>query len=188
MKPINGFDSVQPFADAEKLPPGGYIIGILEADERSYEDGNNYIEIKFDIAEGEYKNFYTNQYKSSQIENKKYKGSHRVNVPREDGTDADAITARILKTMITSVEISNPGYRWAWDEKTLKSKKVGAVFFEKEYEINGKRGFFTALHSFRGADAIKDGKFNVPPPKMLKKASADFPGTSETIDDEELPF
>lgn len=171
MKPIGGYDKAQAFTEVEKLPIGGYIIGILSAEEINYSWGS-VLEVKFDIANGEYKNFYTNQYKNSQLEDKKYKGTYRMNIPKEDGSDMDEWTIRKFKSDITAIEESNPGFHWAWDEAQLKGKKAGAVFHDKEWEFNGNTGFYTALHSFRSIQQIKDGKFKIPKPKLLKKDTA----------------
>ena len=186
MKKFNSYDNVETYQDIEKLPAGGYIIGILDAEEKE-ESWGTVLVLKFDIAEGEFKNYYSNQYRNSQIENKKYKGVYRMNIPKEDGSEQDVWTARRFKTDIAAVELSNDGFHWDWDEKKLVGKLVGAVFFEKEYEFNSKTGMFTALHSLKNAEAIRTGKFKVPEPKMLKKAAAnvfeDLP-----IDDGDLPF
>lgn len=198
MKPIgSGYDKAQAFTEVEKLPIGGYIIGILSAEEINYSWGS-VLEIKFDIAEGEYKNFYTNQYKSSQLEDKKYKGTYRMNIPKEDGSEMDEWTIRKFKSDITAIEESNPGFHWAWEESQLKGKKVGAIFHDKEWEFNGNTGFYTALHSFRSVKSIQEGKFKIPKPKMLsasKREKADIAfdkkfddAFTEIEDDGDLPF
>lgn len=188
MKKFNGYETAQAFTEVEKLPTGGYIIGILSAEEIKYSWGN-VLEIKFDIAEGEYKNFFTNQYKNSQLEDKKYKGTYRMNVPKEDGSDMDEWTIRKFKSDITAIEESNPGFHWAWDEKQLEKKKTGAIFFEKEYDFEGRQGFFTTLHSFRSIQSIKDGKFKIPKPKLLKAKAEPINDDFTPVEDlDDLPF
>lgn len=168
MERINGYETARAYADVEKLPVGGYIIQILDANELTYDWGRT-LEIKFDIAEGEYKDFYTNQYKESQFENAKYKGTYRLNIPKDDGTKEDEWTLRRFKTNIAAVEESNSGYHWDWNEKGLVGKKVGAIFFDKEWEMNDNSGFYTALHNFKSVEKIKAGKFKIPEPKLLKE-------------------
>lgn len=187
MKKINGYESAQAFTEVEKLPVGGYIIGILSAEEIKYSWGS-VLEVKFDVSEGEYKNFFTNQYKNSQLEDKKYKGTYRMNIPKDDGSELDEWTIRKFKSDIIAIEESNPGFRWSWDEKQLGGKKVGAVFFEKEYDFNGKQGFFTTIHSLRPIQSIRDNKFKIPARKMLKTKPAETSGFTEIDDSDELPF
>ena len=183
MKKFGTYDNVQPYQETPRLPANGYIIGILDADEKT-ESWGNVLEIKYDIEEGEYKNHFTNQYKNTQMEDKKYKGVYRLNIPKEDGTEQDQWTARKFKTDIMAIEASNPDYHWDWNEKSLIGKLVGAVFFEKEYEFEGKTGMFTALYSFKDIEAIRAGRFKIPAPKMLKRDTPAY----EPIDETDLPF
>lgn len=187
MKPVKGYEKAQAFVEVEKLPPGGYIISILSAEEIEYAWGN-VLEVKFDIADGEYKNHYTNQYKNSQLEDKKYKGTYRMNIPKEDGSEMDEWTTRKFKSDIVAIEESNPEFHWEWDEKQLAGKKVGAVFFEKEWSFNGNEGFFTTVHSLRSIQSICDGKFKIPKPKMLKNKTTTTAGFTEIDSDEDFPF
>lgn len=192
MKAFNSYETTKVFTETEKLPVGGYIIGITGIEEIQYTWGN-VLEVKFDIAQGDYKNFFTNQYKNSQLEDKKYKGTYRINIPKEDGSEKDEWTARKFKTDMMAVEDSNPGFHWDWDEKKLVGKKVGAIFFEKEWAMNGNTGFFTTLHSFKSIEKIRNNDFKIPKPKLLNKTEPSsspqgFAAISESIDDEDLPF
>ena len=190
MKAFNNYETTVAASENKKLPAGGYEIGILGAEEKTY-DWGSVLEVKFDICEGEYKNFYTNQYKTSTVEDKKYKGVYRINVPKDDDSDMDEWTKRKFKRDIEAIEASNSGFHWDWDEKKLKGKKVGAIFFEKEYEYNGTRGFFTACHSFKSVNDITSGNFVIPKPKLLKETASSafaFADPIEEIDDDSLPF
>ena len=193
MKAFANYDKVQAASENTKLPVGGYEIMILDANIQEYTWGE-ILEIKFDIFEGDYKYFFTNQYNSSSVpkEDRKYKGTYRINVPKDDGTDLDEWTKRKFKRDIEAVELSNPGFKWDWDEKKLIKKRVGAIFFEKEYEYNGSRGMYTACHSFKDAAKIRSGEFTIPKPKMLIESSAasnPFAVSSDTdISDDDLPF
>ena len=91
---------------------------------------------------------------------------------------------------MTAFEESNDSYHWNWDEQTLKDKIVGAVFHNREYEFDGRSGFYTACHSLRTADAIRTGKFKIPAGKLLKKVEPNgqvLDGLEE-IDDSDIPF
>ncbi|MCI8332635.1 MAG: hypothetical protein HFE78_07405 [Clostridiales bacterium] len=187
MKPINNYESIQKITEPEKLPVGGYIIDIFGAKEITYSWGS-VLEFKFDIAEGEYKNFYTNQYSSSQTEDKKYKGVFRLNVPKGDGSEMDEWTARKFKTNLSAIEDSNPNFHWDWDETKLAGRKVGAVFFEKEWEMDGRAGFYVTIHSLRAIEDIKNGNFKVPQPKLLKKKSSEPDHAMEEPEMDDMPF
>jgi len=184
MKKIANYETAQPYTDAMKLPPNGYVIGILGAEEMNDNLGV-YLHLTFDICEGEQKNFYTTQYKSLQSEDKKFKGVYKLRIPTEDGSEQDGWTLRRFKTVMCAIEDSNPGYHWDWNEKALAGKVVGAIFYEKEYDFNGKTGFYTTLHSFKSADKIRSGDFKVPPPKLLQEKPTEF---TPIIDEADLPF
>lgn len=188
MKELKGFKDAKAFTEKETLPVGGYILGILDVNEIEYSWGN-VLEFKIEIAEGDYKNFYTNQYKNSQLDDKKYKGTYRLNIPADDGSEKDELTMKIFKSSIMAIEESNPGYHWDWNEKGLINKKVGAVFFEKEYDFNGNNGFYTTIHSLKPIQAIKEGKFKIPAPKLLNKNNNFNPaGFAFAAQDDDLPF
>ena len=188
MQPFKGYETARVLTETERLPAGGYIIGILEAKEVQTEWGNK-LEVKFDIAEGEHRGFYTSQYKNSQMEDRKYKGNYRLNIPDEVGSERDGWAANAFKTAIAAIEESNPDYIWDWDESKLTGKKVGMVFRDKEYDYQGKTGFFTEPFRMHSADKIREGKFKLPNPKLLSdKPAQGFSAISESIDDEDLPF
>ena len=103
---------------------------------------------------------------------------------------------RRFKTIMMNFEESNPGYHWDWDEQTLKGKLIGALFNNKEYEFNGRHGFFTNCHSLVSLEKIRSGSFEIPADTLLKK-NQDQPHGTPVGDgfmsipdgiDEELPF
>lgn len=105
---------------------------------------------------------------------------------------------RRFKTVMNAFEDSNKGYRFDWDEKKLKGLLIGALFNNKEYEFNGRHGFFTNCHSLVTVEKIRSGKFEIPADTLLKnngqqsggygKPDADgFMNIPDGID-EELPF
>ena len=155
--------------------------------------------MSFDIEEGEYKGFFANNYRAQTQEDKKWKGTYRLRVPKDDGSEQDNWTMRRFKTVISAFEESNSGYHWNWDEQTLKGKMIGALFNNKEYEFDGRHGFFTNCHSLVTVEKIRSGKFEIPADTLLKeKKDNGYPtGSTPGIDgfmnipdgiDEELPF
>lgn len=195
MKAYKGFDRNNTYKETERLPVGGYVLKIMEAKEVVNEWGSTLV-ISFDIAEGEYKDFFANNYRAQQGEDKKWKGAYRLRVPKDDGSEQDSWTVKRFNTVIVNIEESNQGYHWDWDERKLKGKLVGGLFNNKEYAFNGRHGFFTNCHSLVTTEMIRSGKFKIPADTLLKDSGPQEQGQSVgdgfmTIPDgieEELPF
>lgn len=191
MKAFKDYDSTQAYGSQDKLPVGGYVLKILDAKIENTQYGEKLI-LSYDIAEGDYADFFRRNYAAQQGEDKKWKGTYRLNVPTDDGSEQDGWSKRKFKTMTTSVEDSNAGYHWDWNEAGLKGKLVGGVFNEKEYNFNGFQGFFTNLHHLCNVEQIRENDFKIPDPTYLRNNSApaqstDFVNVSAG-DKEELPF
>ena len=89
MKQFNDYNETKAITERPKIPAGGYIATIKQAEVKEYSGQNgNYerLEISFDIAEGEYKEFYANDYRAQSDDNKKWKGVLRLAVPSDDVT------------------------------------------------------------------------------------------------------
>ena len=197
MKQFNDYNETKAITERPKIPAGGYIATIKQAEVKEYSGQNgNYerLEISFDIAEGEYKEFYANDYRAQSDENKKWKGVLRLAVPSDDGSDYDAFLKRKFKTNILAVEDSNTGYRWDWDEKKLKGKKIGLLLQNKEWEFGNKTGWTAQPYGFIAVENVREGKFKIPKDKPLKKGdsapqtSSTTPADIEEIGDDDLPF
>ncbi len=90
---------------------------------------------------------------------------------------------RRFKTVMTNFEESNKGYHWNWNEQTLKGLMIGALFNNKEYEVDGRRGFFTNCHSLVTTEKIRSGKFEVPADTLLKSGPSQNYGTPSSVGD-----
>ena len=189
IKKFGGYEKAETFKEHEKLPIGGYILKILNAEEKSYTWGDVLV-LSFDIDEGDYKGFYKSNYASQNSEEKKWKGNINIVVPKEDGSEKDNITLRAFKTTITAIEDSNNGYHWDWDENKFKGKLIGGLFRNKEWEYNGNTGFFTECCRLISVDAIKNDKFKVPEDKLLsgKSNNSGNPTNMNDSTDSEIPF
>lgn len=200
MKKLEGYEKAQAYSNTERLPVGGYVLKILDAVEQdnSEKGWNNQLILSFDIVEGEHKDFFAANYKAQTEEDRKWKGTYRLRVPKDDGSEQDNWTMRRFKTVMGAFEDSNSGYHWNWDEQTLKGKLIGALFNNKEYEFNDRHGFYTNCHSLVTVEKIRSGEFEIPPDTLLKKekkqgsgyGKADVDGFLAIPDgmDEELPF
>ena len=198
MEPLKGYEKAQAYTEQERLPVGGYVLKILDAKEQVNDWGKVLI-ISFDIEEGEHKGFFAANYKAQTGEDKKWKGTYRLRVPKDDGSEQDEWAMRRFKTVITAFEDSNSGYHWNWDEQTLKGKTIGGLFNNKEYAFNGRHGFYTNCHSLINVEKIRTGKFTVPDDTLLKNTGSAGSASQPAVDsdglisipdgiDEELPF
>lgn len=184
IKGMNGYNEAQAtnFASSElpKLAPGGYVLGVqaVKVEETQY---GARIAFKFDIVEGEQKGFFKRLYDMTPKTwgEVKWKGTYRIYIPQNKG-DADkyAKAVSFFKSQIEAFEQSNPGLKinasGDWDEQILAKRYVGAIFNEKEWEMNGKTGFFTQCKRFVSVNDIRTGNFTIPKADLLKRNNAGF--------------
>lgn len=166
MKQFSGFEAKKS-TSREPLPAGGYVAKILNAKEVPYDWGSVLL-ISFDILEGQYKDFFAKDYKEQDREDKKWRGTLRLTIPKDDGSEKDGWSKRIFGNSIWAIEASNPGYHWDWNEAMLKGKIVGVLFRNREWEMNGNTGWTTECCSLTSVDDIRLGKFRQPKDKPLK--------------------
>ena len=193
----NNYDTTQTISARAQLPVGAYICQIFKAEEKVYTSPKgewHKLEVSFDISEGEHKDFYANDYRAQSGEDKKWKGVLRMNIPTDDGSEADGWAKRSFKTNILAIEESNNGYHWDWNEAQLKGKTVGIVFRSEEWEYNGKRGWRTAPFKMVPAADVKSGNIKMPDPKPLNGKAASQASTAADLSDfvevasADLPF
>lgn len=191
MKQFSGFEAKKSGGAREILPAGGYVAKILNAEEVNYSWGSVLL-ISFDIVEGEYKDFFKRDYTGQTMEDKKWRGNYRLSVPKDDGTEQDGWTKRSFGNAIWSIEDSNPGYHWDWNEANLKGKLVGALYRNREWEMNGNTGWTTECCAFTSVEDIRQKKFKMPKDKPLKNKQSTSSGSSfydaTNEDDGDLPF
>lgn len=162
------------FSELPKLQPGGYVVKILNVKVESTDWGSR-LAIQFDIAEGEFKGFFDKLYKATpdEWENKKWKGSMRLSIPHNTGDETKfKKSLGYFKSQIQAFENSNANLHIDcerdWDENVLKGKLVGALFNEKEWEMNGNTGWFTQCKRFVPVNDIRSGNFTIPKREELK--------------------
>lgn len=189
MKPFKNYENTKALSEARKLPVGAYICKVLNAEIKTYsgKNGNfDKLEISFDIAEGEYKGFYADDYKAQRQEDKKWKGVLRLYVPTDDGSEMDELNKSIFKSMTEAAEESNAGYHWDWDEAKLKGKAIGIMFRNEEWAVNGKSGWKAQPFKALSVDAVKANKFTLPKDKPLKNRPAYAAASTDLSDFEEI--
>lgn len=187
MRTFNNMRKAQPVGEYQKLPVGGYVCRINNAVVIDNND-KEILQIKYDIYEGEYKDFFSNQFINSNFANKKYKGIYNIILPKID--DEEDIKMRRLNSFIKSVEESNTGYKFNFDENTLNKKLFGGVFGEKEYDFNGNKGICTVLRLIIPVEDIRQNNYKIPSLWKLKNTeqSEILRTALQEVDNEELPF
>ena len=186
MRAFNGLEIKKSVSASEPLPAGGYVAKILNAKVEEYSWGEKLV-ISFDIAEGEYKDFFRKQYNENTREDKKWKGNFRLTVPNEGNQYFDS-QKRTFGNAIWAIEESNTGYHWDWNETALKGKMVGVLFRDREWEIDGKTGMTTEACTFVSVEDVRTNNFKMPKPKMINKVARQTENNSNftVIDDEDL--
>ena len=134
------------------LPIGAYECVIKDARlNHNEETGKNTLKISIDIASGEYKDYFLKAYETDTRIDRKWNN----NAVRYLAYEGDNVA--FFKGFITTVENSNVGYKWNWEESTLRDKKIVGVFQYEEYEKqDGTRGIKVRLSKFRSLDKLKE--------------------------------
>ena len=182
MKAINLAD-VQEAGSFNGLKAGGYVCKITNVEDVPSKE---YLYVEFDIAEGEFKDYY----KKLQ-EAKNFWGGSFYKSYKEKALP-------MLKRFCSAVTKSNAGYIFDAgaqnsDEKTLKGKLIGLVIFEEEYiKNNGEIGRRLKVDYECDIEKIRKGEFKVKELKKLPedqrpKENTDFMNVPENSADE-IPF
>lgn len=178
MKQFKGYEDAKKSAEyvgGQRLPAGAYVCKCMGVKYENGQNGNSdFIKLQFDIAEGEFKDFFTNQYKNNTSEDKKYKGVATIYVPKDDGSEKDGWTANSFATWTVGFEQSNDGYHWDWQEDKWKGLTIGIVFGDTGTVIDGKEIVYTEARRGCSAQLIRDGKA----PKAKFKSKNGYTGNS----------
>lgn len=149
------FTNVQATQGGEFARPtaGGYVIGIVSVEDVPEKE---YLKISYDIAEGEFKNYYYDM---------KQRTGYDLPVMYKSYKDK---ALGFFKAFLDAVAASNPGYTWNNDERTLTRKLVGCVLREEEYRNrDGEIKVSLKPEVFYPAADIRAGKFEALPKKTL---------------------
>lgn len=178
----------KPSGGRETLPAGGYVCQIMNAKVESGEWGDTLV-IAHDVCEGEFSGIFKRDYGGNPREDKRWRGTFRLRLPKDDGSEQDGWKKRSLSNFLWAIEQSNPGFAFNWDEKTLKGKKIGLLYRNKEWEYNGNSGWTTEAAGTESIDNIREGKFRALKDKPLANKPVAVEQTFEELDDtSELPF
>lgn len=200
MKQFKGYEEARKNANyqgSSQLPVGGYVAKVQDVRYEEGQDGNSdRIVLAFDIAEGEYKDFFKKQFEGNTNEDKKWKGKATIYVPKDDGSEKDEWTQNAFARWTASFEDSNEGYKWDWQEKKWKGKMIGVIFGQVGTVIDGKEVLYTECRFPTSVDRVRKGDVKIP---NLKKKNG-YTGTAKPQGDpnqfvaipdgieEEIPF
>ena len=193
MRAYNGFKAEKASGARAILPAGAYVCKVLSAKEETTDWGNRLV-LAIDVDEGEYAGFFRRDYDSNDHEDKKWRGTYRLSIPADDGSEQDAWKKRAFNNFIYAVQESNPGYGWNWDEKALKGKKLGVLYRDKEWEMNGNTGWTTEAAGSASVEDVRAGNVKPLKPRPLKnrpdtQTASSSSGFAELESSEdELPF
>lgn len=193
IKQFGDYDKTQAYGDFPTLPKDGYVMKIMGVKSATNSNGE-YLIIGCDVAEGDYKDFYTKQYTNDKREDKKWGCNFLLSIPKDDGTEQDGWTKRSFKTFTEALEESNEGYHFDWDETKFKGKLIGGLFHYQQYQKNdGSVGTSTRLKNVCSVQKIREHSFKLPDDKLLSAPAAASTGSSDFMNipdniSEELPF
>lgn len=196
IKKFNDYDSIQVFEGGSGIEPGGYELKIIGAKVEKF-TSCEILKVAFDIVNNDkFEGYYKKKFESAKASNPdaKWGGVFDVFLPKDDGTEKDGYTKQSFKRFITSVENSNDGYTWNWDERTLKGKSFGGVFGKEQFETkDGKLAFATKCRFARSVESIRSGNFTIPEDKLLYKPAPDTAasvpsGYVELATEDDMPF
>ena len=154
MEIIKDFDKIEAkgMDDFRGLPIGAYECVIMDARvNHNEQSGKDTFKVSVDIASGEFKDYFRKMYENDTRIDRKWNN----NAVKYLSYTGDNVA--YFKGFITTVENSNVGYKWDWDETKLKGKKVCGVFQYEEYEKqDGTKGIKVRLNKFRSLDKLKE--------------------------------
>ena len=187
MRVIENYENIQASSGEFARPGnGGYILEIVNVTDVPFNaqtGKGDYLRIDYDIAQGDYKGYYTKQ-------NERFGGGKWfANVIKSYKEKA----LGMFKHFTNCVEESNPGFKWNWQEQKLVGLRFGATLQEEEYEKNdGSIGTRLVVKDIKTVKQIMDGDFKVPTTKKLDKPVSvpvsDFAVLSDDDFAASLPF
>ena len=202
MKQLNGYANAKA-PSSKYIQPGVYKCKILGVKEETgnWEDGTAYdrIAMQVDVAEGDFTDYFLNDYKSQTPEagkDKFFKGMYRMDIPQETDKDYEKKLGR-FKQQIEYIEAQNSGYTWDWNEQTLKGKYCYVAFGyvhntkTNKWYLNARRivkdvedDYFTQDYSSTGA--VRDTSSKKKKGTDAEKVDGYMHSTAGLAD--ELPF
>lgn len=171
------WNKVKTASEGKRLVAGGYVIRIVSAED---EPAKEYTMLKYDIAEGAFKDYYKELNAA-----KNFWGGQTIKSYKEKALP-------FYKAFLTAIKESNSGFVFNNDERNLVGKVVGIVLGEEEYrKKDGGIGKRLYVNRFTSTDKIRTNDFDIPELKKLNpvtNADMSFYPVDNAEEDEDLPF
>ena len=183
------------------LPKGAYVVKIMSAKEtKNKNNGGSHIAMAFDIAEGEYKDFYKKQFDANTSEDKKWNNDavFRLTVPDDN---SEQFVWDNWNSFFADLEDSNNGFVFKGNAASIKGKLIGGKFHIEQTEYNGRVCDHTRLRWTCIAEDVRQGKAGALPNDKLVTAGSGrqqqntMPATPDgfvkipdDVTEEEIPF
>lgn len=177
MKPLGQiYTDAQDSTDFAQLPSGGYVCIIQEVADHSNEE-KPYLEIVYDIADGEYVGFYSDDW------GRNHPQAHSV---RQYCTEA---SMGVFKGFINAVnESNNADFDPAvgFNEQNMRGLLIGLVIGKEWYNADdGTDKWFMKVFNVKSVKAIQEGKFKEPADRW-RKGHQPSAQVATTVSDEEI--
>jgi len=173
--------------DFTRLPAGGYICEITAVEDKPDKE---YLNITFDIAVGEFKGFYSDEWGKAHP----YAHSFVRSYKKTGDEKKDARIMGMFKGFLKAIDDSNGTHleqmpETGLDEDLLVGKKVGLVIGYEEYESDrGEIRERTRVQAIRTMEDIAKGNYKVPEVKRITpSAPAPIDGFLN-INPDDVPF
>lgn len=161
-----GYDDAQAvkIGEYQSITPGWYAATILKVAEGATPNGAEFLEFSIDIIDGEFVRYYEKDYKA-QTGEKRWRGVVRYFMTEK--------SLGMLKGGITAIEESNTGYKFDWNEASVKGKKVGVGIRREQYEASdGKLKFTTRPFAFCDIKKVINHEMPEPKDRLLNTGAA----------------
>lgn len=156
------------------LPAGGYVAQIQSVAYTESRSGLPMLEIRLEIAEGEYKGIFVSKVQTAG--SWPANGIFRMLLPADANAPADDWRLQRLKGFLTAVEESNAGFVWKDDEYALRGKYVGILYRDEEFiGQDGLKHSSAKPAFFCSTQRIRTGNFTIPRPKIIAETAVDTP-------------
>lgn len=157
-----------------KLPAGGYICHIVNAEITNSKAGNPMLVLFLDIVEGEFARHFKNAFERVHSLRSDIKWDNS-GVYRQLIFDKAGKVSSFFKGLLTCIEKSNAAFHFnprTFDEQILRGCLIGFIFAEEEYQKNdGSTATRTFAKFPKTVDVIRSGNFTVPELKKLVEKS-----------------
>lgn len=142
-----------------RIVPGAYVCEIVSVEDKPVgsisgrPDAGDYLEIKYDVSEGEYAGYYADMASRTKFWPAKFYRSYK---PKALG---------MFKHFIHTLEASNPSLSWDLcginDEHALEGCKIGLILKDDTYAgMDGSIKHKMKVDKIVSVDEVRSGKYN----------------------------